>query len=270
MGAEYSVRNGSEYFDNLPFLVSATPEHLGPNPGDEFENHPLLRKYYIADRKRLNIQGGTNWTPNDNLNVSVFSHYSKDDYKKTLIGLTESSVLSATGDISYQVSPAFNYRLFYTYERNDYMQTGLSSRSTTPLADLFNLGLLGWNADTKDQVHTAGAGFDWAAIKDKLNFTVDYYFSDAMTNIGLTGGTAIKFGPLPKLKTVLHSVEALAEYQYSERFRLRARYLFSDYNVSDFALDGINPDSMAFIIGLGDQAPNFTVHVVGLSAVYDF
>ena len=270
VGAEYSVRNGTEYIGNLPFLAGATPEHLGPDPEDEFENHPLLRKYYIADRDRLKVQGAANWTPTDELTFGAYGRYHKDDYDETVLGLTESTMTSLTGDASYQPSERVSYHLFYTYDDIDFEQAGLSFRGGASPTALVDFAATGWTADTQDRVHTAGAGLEWDAIKDKLNIKVDYYWSLASTDIDFTGGTALTFGPINDLETRLNSVETVAEYQVTEQFGFKLRYLFSDYSVTDFALDGVNPDTMRTIIGLGNQAPDFNVHVVGFSAVYKF
>lgn len=270
VGVNYSMRDGSEYIANVPFVASRTPERVGPDPANAFENHPLVRKFYIANRDQLRVNGAIDWAASDDFTVSVMGYYNKDDYDETVLGLKEGTMRSFTGDVSYQPTTAVNYHLFYTYDDVDYEQAGLSHSSSTSAADLVNLGLRGWTADTQDRVHTAGAGLEWDAIKDKLNIKVDYYWSLASTDIGFTGGTALTFGPINDLETRLNSVETVAEYQVSEQFWFKLRYLFSDYSVTDFALDGVDPDTMRFIIGLGNQAPDFNVHVVGFSAVYKF
>ncbi|MFQ5562249.1 MAG: MtrB/PioB family decaheme-associated outer membrane protein [Parvularculaceae bacterium] len=270
VGIDYSMRGGTEYIHNLPFLSSRTPERLGPDPTSKFENHPLLRKYYIADRDRVTVNGAANWTPHEDFNVGVFGKFNSDDYDESTLGLTESTIITFTGDVTYTPSEMVNYRLFYTYNSNEYEQTGLSHNRFTAPAAFNDLSLQGWTVDTEDQVHTIGAGLDWTAIKNKLDFVFDYYYSNAMTDIDFTGGTNLTFGPISDLDTRLHNFEAVAEYQFSEQFWLKARYLFSDYNVTDFALDGIDPGAMNFIIGLGNQAPSFNVHVIGVSAMYRF
>lgn len=272
VGAEYSMRNGSEYIGNLPFLLSSSPEHLATfaDPEEEFENHPLLRKYYIADRDRLKVNGAVNWMPVDDLNFGVNARYSKDEYDKTVLGLKQSTIASITGDLSYQPTERVNYHLFYTYDDVDYEQAGLSYRAGATPAVLFNIAANGWTADTQDRIHTAGAGAQWNIVKDRFNVAVDYYYSHASTDIIFGGGTALTFGPAPDLETRLHSIETVAEYQVSDQFWFKVRYNYSNYSVTDFSLDGVNPDTMRTIIGLGNQAPDFNVHVVGFSGVYRF
>ena len=267
VGINYASRTGSDYDDNALFIASHTSQHLGPNPDDEFENHPLVRKFFIADRDRLKVSGAANWMPNDKLAVSIMGRYARDNYDNTQVGLTESTTNSITVDASYNPAETFAWHAFYTFESMGYEQTGFSHRRGTDITDF---AAQNWSVDTDDKVNTFGIGFEWTAIKDELDITFDYTYSKANTDYDMTAGTALSFEPLPDLKSTLHSANLLADYQYSENLWLRFRYLLQDFEVVDFALDGIDPDAMARVIGLGNQSPNYTVHVIGVSTIYRF
>ena len=270
VGFDYATRDGSEYVDNLAFLASHTPEHLGPDPEDEFENHPLVRKFFIADRQRLKINGSANWMPSDKLVLSVMGRFSRDDYDKSVLGLNESTATSVTVDASFNPNEAITYHAFYTYENLEYEQTGFSHRPFPPLNDLTNFDGQSWTAATNDKVNTLGVGFEWAAKKDRLDITFDYNYSRAVTGFELTAGTALSFVPLPDLKTGLHMADFKADYQYTENLWIRARYLYQSFDVTDFSLDGIDPDTMQLIVGLGNQSADYNVHVIGISTIYRF
>ncbi|MEE8370876.1 MAG: MtrB/PioB family decaheme-associated outer membrane protein, partial [Sphingomonadales bacterium] len=267
IGFDYADRGGTEYIDNLAFQASHTPEHLGPDSEDEFENHPLVRKFFIADRQRLKVNGSANWMPSDNLVFSVMGRYSNDDYDKSVVGLNGSTVTSVTLDASFNPHQAISYHAFYTYENLEYEQTGFANRRGTDLTDF---AAQNWTAGTNDKVNTIGFGFEWAAKKDKLDITFDYNYSRAVTGFELTGGTALSFEPLPKLKTSLHMADFRADYQYTANLSVRMRYLFQSLDVTDFSLDGIDPDAMQRIIGLGNRSPDYNVHVIGISTIYRF
>lgn len=267
IGFDYATRDGTEYIDNLAFLASHTPEHLGPDAEDEFENHPLVRKFFIADRDRLKIDGSANWLPNDKLVFSVMGRFLNDDYDATVLGLNESTTTSVTLDASFNPHQAITYHAFYTYENIEYEQTGFSHR---PGTDLTDFAARNWTAATNDKVNTIGFGFDWAAKKDKLDITFDYNYSRAVTDFELTAGTELSFVPIPDLKTRLHMADARADYRYTENLSIRLRYLYQSLDVTDFALDGIDPDTMQRIIGLGNQSPDYNVHVIGISTIYRF
>lgn len=270
VSVEYADRNGSDYDDNIAVISSHTDEFLGPDPEEEFDNHPLMRKYFIADRNRLKVQGSANWLADDKLTFTLVGRYNDDDYNKSTIGLTKSRQFTGTLDASYQVSDAISYQVYYTYQRLRYDQIALSWGSTTPPADMVNFGLRGWTNDIRDKIHTVGFAAEWAAIEDRLDLSFDYYFSRAVTSSDMTAGTALTLAPLPDLKTTLHNIDVKADYHYSKQMWLRLRYQFQSYRVTDYALDGVEPNTMRFAIGLGNQGPDYDVHVIGLSTIYRF
>lgn len=270
VGFDYSIRNGTEYIDNLPFLSSHTPEHVGPDPENEFENNPFLRKFYIADRDQAKTHGAIDWTISEQVTAGLRGRHVNNDYDSTLIGLTGSTQTSATADLSWSATALLTAYAFYTYEKLDWEQTGLSSRSTTPLGDFSNIDLLGWTVNTQDDVNSAGFGTRWTAIKDKLDFDINYTFSRATTEFDFTAGSTLSFVELPDLETTRHSIEGRCDWHFAENKLVRIGYLFEDFKTRDFAQDGIDPDTMNFVIGLGDRSPDFSAHVVSLSTVIRF
>lgn len=270
IGFEYGDRNGTAYIDNFLFLATHTPEFLGPDPEEEFENHPLIRKFFIADRQQTRIRGAFNWLASEKVVVGMFGHYTRDDYNNTVLGLTEQKTASGTIDVSFVPSEVVSYHGYFTYESLQYDQSGLSHRPFPPLNDLTDFADQGWTANTHDKVLTVGFGMDWEAIKDKLNIKADLTLSDADTEFFLTGGNLISFMQLPELESKFYAADVRIEYQYTANILIRGRYWFQQLDVTDFALDGVNPDTMGFIIGLGNQSPNYSVHVIGISGVYRF
>lgn len=267
IGIERGSRNGSEYDHNLPFIVSHAPEHFAGDPDDEFENHPLVRKFFIADRDRLKINGSASLMAGEKMSFSVFGRYSKDDYDKSQLGITASKTYSLTLDTSYNPHDKVSYHAFYTFESMDYQQTGYAYRPSNALDEFDERS---WTLGNRDKVNTFGFGFDWTAIDDKVSVIFDYTYSNAVTDFDIAAGTAVEFEPLPNLKTQLHMANLKTDYQYADDLWLRFRYMYQKFVVTDFALDGVHPDSMAYIIGLGNQSPDYTVHVIGVSTIYRF
>lgn len=270
LGISFADRNGTGYIDNFLFLASHTPEFLGPNPEDEFENHPLIRKFFIADREQLKFSGAFNWLPSNEVTIGLFGSFINNEYNNTVLGLTENTTASGTFDVAFMPSEVITYHAYVTYESLEYDQAGVSHRPFPPLNDLFNLATQGWTANTHDKVVTFGFGFDWQAIKDKLKFVADFTYSNANTEHFLTGGTTVTFLQLPDLKSKLVAVEAKMDYQYRPNITIRASYWFQDLEVTDWALDGVDPDTMRRIVGLGNQSPSYNVHILGFSTIFDF
>ena len=266
VGLEYASRTGSEYIDNAAFLAGHTPEHIGPNPEEEFENHPLLRKFFIADKERIGANASATFIPNDKVALGVSGHFFRIDYNETEIGLTETTTASLNIDLSYYLAKNSTAHAFYTFEALKYEQTGLSHRNS----DLDNFAGRAWTANTDDMVNSIGIGVNWSALDDKLDVGLDYIFSRTVTDIDLTAGTLLSVAPLPRLKTRLHSFNCVTEYRYNDNMSVRLRYLYQKFDTTDFALDGIAPDTMRFVMGLGDSSPDYNVHVIGVSSVYRF
>ena len=266
VGVEYGSRTGSEYIHNAAFLAGHTPEHLGPDPEEEFENHPLLRKFFIADRDRLGVNASATFIPSDRVVLGVAGQFFRVDYDETEVGLKETTTASMNVDLSYNLTRNAVAHAFYTFETLKYEQSGLSHRNS----DLDNFDGRGWTADTDDTVNSFGIGVNWSAFDDKLDASLDYTFSRAVTDISLTAGTLLTIAPLPKLKTRLHGFNFVADYRYTDNMSVRLRYLYQKFDTTDFALDGIAPDTMRFVIGLGESSPDYNVHVIGVSSVYRF
>jgi len=265
-GVTVGDRNGNGYIHNALFLATHTDEFIEEEE-EEFENHPLVRKFFIADRERLMFNGAFNWLPNDKVVVGFFGHYTKDDYNNTFLGLLENKTASGTFDIAYVPNDVVNYHAYVTLESLEYDQASYGYR---PNNDLDDYAARLWTANTHDKVTTFGVGFDWQAIKDKLNIIADFTYSNADTEFFFTGGTDISFMQIPDLNSKLVAVEVKFDYQYSKNLWIRGHYWFQDLNLTDWALDGVDVDSMRRVIGLGNQAPRYSVHIIGVSTIYRF
>jgi len=265
-GVTVGDRNGTGYEHNSLFLASHNPDWI-EEEGEEFENHPLIRKFFIADRERLSFKGGFNWLPSDTVVIGLFGHMTKDDYNNTVLGLREQKTASGTFDVAFTPNDAITYHGYVTIESLRYNQASYQYRPGQDLDDF--AGKL-WTVDTHDKITTFGLGFDWQAIKDKLKFVADFTYSNADTVFFITGGSDLSFLQLPNLNSKLVGVEAKMDYQYRDNVVLRIRYWFQDLNGADFALDNVDPDSEQRIIGLGQATPTYNVHILGFSAIYKF
>lgn len=277
---EFSTRDGSDYVSNEPFLSSHTEEFLaGEAPEDLFENNPFLRKFYIADRRRHLVKGAITAMPSDEVVVGLSGSYNKSDYHNTVLGLTDMNFGSATVDVSYVPNDWLTLSGFVSYERAKYQQTGFERvgfgpfSSITPDDNLDEVQLAFnqngfWDVETTDRGFTIGAGIEWAAIPDRLKFTADYAFSRMVTDFDLSA-ERFTAEPLPDLTTKLHSVGVTGEYNVRDDLALRLGYRFEYFDVDDFALDGVGL-TVPTTLGLGNDSPNYSAHVVWGSVVLRF
>lgn len=59
-------------------------------------------------------------------------------------------------------------------------------------------------------------------------------------------------------------------FRWKKDWSIQARYWIEHYQSSDWALDDVEPNTLANVITLGEDSPDYTVHVLTLSLAYRF
>jgi MtrB/PioB family decaheme-associated outer membrane protein len=271
----HTRRDNSGYQGNAPFLESHTPEYLATlPPGEQFENDPGLRKYYLADLEQNAVRAVLSYTPAPAWGLTVDANYLNGDYTDSPVGLQNRKMASGTLDVSYSPNEASNTHAFITYENRKYDQLGcqfnpLSAPNgaciTAPPAQQRQ-----WTADTADDVITAGLGGEWK-IGKKWRFGMDYLFTKSTTNIDVTGGAELQpLSNLPRLDSLRHRLGLRLDYQFRKQLSFRMSYLFEHLDSEDFALDQVDPNGVAELITLGNRSPDYDAHVFGISLAYQW
>jgi MtrB/PioB family decaheme-associated outer membrane protein len=278
--------NFEKYWNNHPILTGHSVEHIeeaimdflaaptNNNLGELFENDPLMRKYYQADRDRNQLSGTINFYPNDVLSWTLTGKYNMDDYVNTQDGLQESNNSSLTLDTSYTPGTNLTTYAYFTYEYFDYQQTGFYhpgfAGALTPWSNrIAQIGNNWWHMDTRDDVYTVGGGLDWEMIEDKFNLKIDYMYSYAITETDV-GAEALAFLPYPDITTRIASLTLIGDYKAKENLTLRFKYGFEHFNTTDFGLDSVGVKTLSNVILLGNIAPKYNEHIVGVSLIYGF
>ena len=65
-------------------------------------------------------------------------------------------------------------------------------------------------------------------------------------------------------------MRADGRYRLSKASSVRLSYGFKHLSSTDYAYDGLQYGSLATIMPTGEQAPSYSVHVVGVSYVFTF
>lgn len=264
----YTLRDSpDDYQGNAPLLDS-----LVGAASDDFENHPDLRKFYLANRHGSTVSGSLSFLPHEQVSVGLSGTYSFFDYDDGVYGLRDFTHADITLDASYSPTEALSGYVFYTYELQDMKQDGIQFASFTPIDEVLgNDPDLRWSMDTRDQVHTAGTRWDWHVIENKLDLGVEYAFSMARTSFDPKGGADTNPAtPLPDVKSTLHTLGVNAEYHVREDASFKLGYWFQSLSTDDFALDGVGVDTVDQVLGFGQGSANYTAHVVALSFNYKF
>lgn len=272
----HGFRGGSSYLDNAAFLGSHTDPFLDSlDPNERFENHPALRKYFLAKRDRDMVRGMVTFIPVETMTLSFDGSFIRDNYREAELGLQESRIASATVNLTYSPTRDITGFAFFTYNNLFYDQRGHQFNA----AGLPSLTAPGqrWSIETEDEVLTPGFGLNWAIIRDRLDFGVDYSVSLAKTRIDPTLGSALITAPLtiddtemPDIDTRFYRLNAKLSYKVKDNLSLRFLYRYEILRTRDFARDDLAIDSLPFVLTMGTTSPDYTAHLFGLTVDYRF
>jgi len=232
---------------------STTHEQQGNYGRDE---HPLMRKYNMADRERKRLTAEFNLTPVERLAVNLSYYRTNDDYDNSTVGLTEGKETSANVDINYAIGKNATAYGFYSRERIKSQIDGSPNVST---------GV--WSSFTDDKISTWGLGLSSQA-GEKTTYGFDYVRSNADGKI-LTQTVAGE-PPFPVLNSKLENFRIYLNHKLNDRWGLGLNAYREEYDSSDWYVDGFGPLDVDGLMSMGGISPNYTVTVVSLFATLTF
>ncbi len=267
-------RRTDDYVGNRPLISTHVP---GSIDAEDFENHPLLRKYYLNARDRDQFRIYADWYLLSNLSLGAALNHNKDDYPSGYFGLNESTMRSATLDVTYTQDENFRVSGFINQDRYHYDQSGRSFRGSVP-ADAFN-PQRDWQVRMTDLFDTVGISFDREQIRPRLgawqaagtlDMSLSLSHSRSRGDLSNSVASALTSAPLPELSTRLTSATLSASYSWSMRSSLRFSLTHERYRSADFALDNIAPATTASVLLLGQDSPQYQVTWTSLSYRFQF
>ena len=219
--------------------------------------NPLLRKYNMADRSRntASIQVGLNTSERLSINFSV--DLSRDNYSDSALGLTKSRETGFNTDATLLLTEKTSLHAFGGREQIKSQQAG--SQAFTA-AD--------WFARNDDSIDSFGIGVKHRLIRDKLAIGLDYLLSLSTGEISIDAGTPDS--AFPKLRSDLNTLKLYTGYRLADNLSLNAAYWYENYHSTDWRRDGVNPDTVSNLIGLGETSPDYDLHLVMMSVRYRF
>jgi hypothetical protein len=207
------------------------------------------------------------------VNVGLAASYAEDDYDDSYFGLNRAKVESVSVDAGFYPQENISLTGFYTRENYDAEQSARSFFNDASAADPAN----DWSADTSDKVDTWNLALNFTDVgKERgwrgLDFGFDYTFSNTRSNIEVSAvPTPFQpVAPLPQLQAKLRSYTLWGSFQLSGHSSIRLAAEASDLSTSDWALDGVVPDSLDNVLLLGENAANYDLWLVYASWNYRF
>lgn len=267
-----SRRKGSTYHHNEPYLTGHSPEYIALQSGvGLWENHPLLRRYYLADRERLEVGASASFMPLDTVTMSLSARHFDDDFEDTELGLTGRRTTSYTLDCSFAPWDGLEAYAFFTHENYVFDLDGWSFSGRNKGPDSTD-PTRRWSSSNEDVVDTAGIGLRTNLIPDKLDLTADYLFSRSVEEDDANHGPALGAAArsFPDAISRLHNVRLGLEYRLRDNMTFRTEYSFEKYSQSDWSTDNVGLQTMAEVATIGDQLPDYKAHLISWSVVYNF
>jgi hypothetical protein len=295
------------YFGNLPFLEGEDPDEIdtlvtaflaaptNANFNAFFENDPLMRKYYMANRDQHQFNLNVNVYPTPEWTMSVLGKYINNDFEDSPTGLLNSTLQSLTFDLVYAPSDRFSANAFFTVEKNDYHQRGWRRTGTQypflPEATrITSFGNNAWRVFTEDSIYTTGMNFAWEVIEDKFDLDLDLTYSDATTDVdpraenfaASTGLGSVAPKVFPEVETRIYRLMLTGDYKWRDNWGSRVSYWYERFNSTDFELDDVGVNALDLIgvvagstsggsvILLGNQSPTYNNHVIGFTVYRKF
>jgi MtrB/PioB family decaheme-associated outer membrane protein len=278
----YDQRRGSDFSQQRPYNASyTTAQTVG---GSAIDNIPTMRQFFVADYNKSLVGVTGTFSATERVSFGTRADYYTMDFKGPDCGGTNDQVApyvpmpaeclgrqkaqgqSYTLDGSATLSEPLSLFAFYTYQQ---LKTDQTSRSWTGgnVAQATSTAQ-DWNATIKNSDNTVGLGVNYRPESKRYDFGTQYVYSDGTGSYTLGGPATVGTAPVPDVKTRLNSFQLYGKYQYSKTMAIRVNYWYQKYHTSDWAFDNSTATSTNNVLLTGQQSPNYTNNVIGISFAY--
>lgn len=232
------------------------PEDYDTDVGLLFGQNPLMRKYNLAYRYRefaeVSLSASLAERP---LSVGMTYLYADDSYSDSALGLTESTEERFAVDFSWAISDRSSL----------YLTAGGDTIDALQLASETFAGP-DWAASHDDSFTHYGGGFR-VGMGERTDLTLDYTRSDGETEI-LHEGPTVAANPLPKLESTMDSLRLALRFGVSPRFDVNLQARYERFETADWALEGVEPDTIPTVLTMGADPYDYDVWVVSVGFSY--
>ena len=219
--------------------------------------NPLLRKYNLAARVRDSAGVRADLTLSETLSLGLSADDDRDDYHRSVIGLSEARSGSIGIDVAWAASEHTRLQAFAQAESIRSLQAG-SQR----------VGLPDWTGRSKDRFEVYGFGLRHAAIPDKLDIGADVSLSRSRSDIDVQ--TVMMEPAFPRASTSLDRIKLYAAYKIDDKISLTGNVWHENYKSVDWRSDGLMPATLGNLQTLGMATPNHQVTAVSVALRYRF
>jgi MtrB/PioB family decaheme-associated outer membrane protein len=220
-------------------------------------DNPLLQQFDLANRNRDQWRATASYTPIANVGLDFTVQRNDDKYEDSPIGLTADKDSSATLDVNWKPTDAASIDAFVTHELINSDQAG-SQSFTVP----------DWYGTNHVAVDTVGISAKWRNAIPNVDLGADTSYSYSRERIAVATGTAEV--PFPNNTVNYAAVKLWASYHINPHCSLRLQYAYERLSTLDWALDGVEPDTVSNVLALGVNSPRYQVNVIEMRFQYAF
>jgi MtrB/PioB family decaheme-associated outer membrane protein len=222
-----------------------------------FGQNPLMRKYNLAYRYRDFAEIMFALSPAElPLSATLTAVVSDDSYSQSRLGLTESQSAGFSLDVGWAVTESTSVYFLVGNEDIDAAQLGSGSFADPD-----------WSAKHEDAFVHYGGGIVVRGIGENIDLSLDYASTDGETDIRVER-TGLAASDFPTIDTDLESLQAKLTFRSSDRLDIDLSLRYEAFETNDWALAGVDPDTIPTVLGLGADPYDYDVWVVGLGFRY--
>lgn len=219
--------------------------------------NPLLRKYNLAYRYREFGELTVSVAPLDSpISVGLFMLWADDSYNQSLLGMTSSETAHWNVDLGWTISDRASIYAFVGQDSIDAEQAGSE-----------NFAAADWTAVHEDDFSVYGGGLRLNQISEKTNVRLDFTHTAGETAIAVNDALGGQ-GAFPDLESDLDSLKLTLNYMHSERLNVDLSLRYESFMTSDWAISGVQPDTIPNVLSLGEDPYDYDVWVLGVSFRY--
>ena len=222
-----------------------------------YPENPLLRKFYLADRRRNAIEGRLDYAISETISFGLSADYADDDYEDSTVGLTS----ARNANVALELLAAFTERT----QGRAYFQTQ-QIRSKQNGSEAF--AGPDWTGRQKDKFDVLGIGVKHAAIPNKFDIGADLTVSRSRSDVAVDN--ILGAAPFPTAETRLDTFKLYGTYVLKDNMAITGSYQYERYDSQDWRFDGIGPATVFNLMALGVQPPNYSLSVFRVALQYRF
>lgn len=277
----YSDRAASSYDWAYDYYAMYTADLINLIPDNQrYTNHPQLRQYFIANREQQEWKLNLQYLINSAWNVSGELRWQWQDYDRTVLGLRSRENQIVNLQSHYVSSQLLSFYAYYQWVDNDDEQMGWQFSGgadksyndiSVPLFEASDASRI-WSVNNSNQYYAFGTGFELKIVPGKLTYQFDYSRVNTQVNYEFanSGSADLDAMALPESSSELHQIYNEFTYHVDKQTRVLFGLGYYQYLEKDWAFDTVLPDTLASVIGTGEQPANESVRVIAMSIYHEF